>query len=239
MKSFFLIFLCSFSLFAKESFFATFDPPKGWLVSDPSKYEKGIKVGFIASNRQIFTPSMTYAVEKVGEINMETYLNALRKIHCHHRMQELGTFQSNAGKTHLIQIDLKNEWGEIRLLQAISLHMGYALIQTASCLKKDFLKWHETFLSSFKSFTTYPNVFASCVEPLFEEKIKVLARCFQKYRSTSKDDIHTLFASPFFQKNQWEPFVKYLEKRLQSKGACWQLLAIKHIQETLLTESDP
>ena len=235
----FLLFFLTVSsyFFGGEPFFTHFEPPKGWLVSDPSKYEKGVKVAFIASKREIFTPSITLALEKIGEVDSKTYLEAVKKVHGRHKVDTLGTFQSKVGKGYLLQIDMENQWGEIRLLQAITLQDGYALIQTGASLKKDFLKVHEIFLASFKSLETYPSLLDSCSDPLFQKKTQELTRSFKKYRSTSKDTIPTLFKSPFFQNNQWKPFVKYIEKRLTSKGVCWQLLATRHVQESLLTEN--
>ncbi len=228
-------------LFANEPFFASFDPPKGWLIADPSKYENKVKIGFIESNKTIFSPSITLTLEKVESVDLKTYIKAVQKNFESDRLnryQELGTLHNHVGKAHLAQVDMKNQWGEIRLLQAITIYQGYAIIQTAATLKKDFLTVHETFLTSFKSLTTFPTLIASCNDSLFQKKIDGLMKCWKKYRSTSKDDNETLFKSSFFQNNQWKPFVNYVENKLDSQGSCWKLLAIQHIKETLLTKTD-
>lgn len=228
-------------LFAKEPFFATFDPPKGWRISDPSRYDRGVQVGFIQSNKRIFTPSITLSYEKVGNVDLTTYLKAVRKnfeVDRHSRYQELGTVKTKSGEGILIQVDMKNRFGEIRLLQAISLHQGIAIIHTASCTKEDFLKVHEALLASFKSLTIFPTLASSCSDPSLREKIDGLEKCWKKYCSTSKDSHEKLFASPFFQNNHWKPFVNYVEKELDSQGSCWQILAINQLKETLLTEND-
>lgn len=228
-------------LFAREPFFATFDPPKGWIISDPSHYEKGVQVGYIQSNKRIFTPSITLAYEKVGKVDLPTYLKAVRK-HFEEdrqsRYQELGTIQTKSGEGILIQVDMKNRFGEIRLLQAISIHEGIAIIHTASCTKRDFLKVHETLLGSFKSLSIYPTITSSCSHPSLKEKIEGIEKCWKKFCATSKDSPEKLFASPFFQNNQWKPFVNYIEKELNSQGSCWQILAINHLKQNLLTEND-
>ncbi len=232
----FPLFLC-----ANEPFFTSFAPPKGWLIADPNKYEPGVKIGFIESNKRIFSPSITLSLEKVGNVDLKTYVKAVQKnfeSDRNSRYQELGTLHTHVGKAHLAQIDKKVHWGEIRLLQAVTIYQGYAIIQTAATLKKDFLSIHETFLNSFKSLTTFPTLIASCTDPLFQEKINRMMKCWKKYRSTSKDDNQTLFKSSFFQDNQWKPFVNYVENKLDSQGSCWKLLAITHIRETLLTEND-
>ncbi|MCP5504275.1 MAG: hypothetical protein H7A41_03890 [Chlamydiales bacterium] len=235
-----LLFLPLF-LSANESFFVTFEPPKGWLIADPSQYQDGMQIGFIESKKKIFSPSITLSLEKVGKVDLKTYIRAVQKNYEADRMnqfQELGNLHTQCGTGTLIQVDMKNRYGKVRLLQAITIHNGYAIIHSAAVLKDHFLSIHESILKSFKSLTTYPTVAASCNHPDFQEKIDAVIKCWKKYRKTSKSDNETLFKSSFFQNNQWKPFVSYIENELNSQGSCWQLLAIKHIKETLLTEND-
>lgn len=237
MKLAILLSLLFSSLVGTEPFFTAFNPPEGWLIADPTQVSDGIKIGFIQSKRRLFTPSISLTSEQIGNASFETYLTAVKRAHTGKAIADLGTFSSPAGEGHLLQIDFKNQWGEIRLLQAITLKDGYALIQTASCLKEDFLEVHETFLQAFQSLAVYPTLFDSCTDPEFQSRVEGLKKSFKKYRKTSKNDPKILFQSSFFQSNQWIPFVNYLENHLKSKGACWQLLAIQHIQETLITEN--
>lgn len=236
VKGLFFYFL-TFTLFAHEPFFTLIDPPKGWQLSDPSKYEQGVKVGFIASKRMMFSPSLTLSTEKVGNVTMDRYIQALKEVYIRDRFQELGTFETFAGKTHLFQIDRKNGWGEIRILQAITIYEGFALIQTGSFLKKDFLSLHETYLSAFKSLKVAPSLLSTCKDSNLEKKISEVTKCWNKLLATSKDDSRTIFNGSFFQNNQWKPFVNYIENELESEGMCWQFLALKYVQESLLVEN--
>jgi hypothetical protein len=240
MKSL-LFFLFPIFLWATEPFFATFDPPKGWKISDPSKYEEGTQIGFIESHRRIFTPSLTLTYEKVGNVDLKTYLNAARQNfatdHYSH-FQELGKIKTNSGEGVLIQVDLSRRFGQVRLLQAISIHQGTAIIHTASCLKEDFLKIHEALLNSFKSLTIYPNLISSCPNTSFKGKVEGMLKCWKKYSATSNDSHEVLFASSFFQTNQWKPFVNYVEKELDSQGSCWQILDIHYLKEILIMENN-
>ncbi|MDN3509371.1 MAG: hypothetical protein P0S93_05085, partial [Candidatus Neptunochlamydia sp.] len=145
---------------------------------------------------------------------------------------------TRSGCGTLIQVDIKSRYGEVKLLQAITVHDGYAIIHSAAVLKDHFLSTHESILSSFKSLVIYPTVAASCHHPHLEEKINGVIKCWKKYRKISKGDNETLFKSSFFQNNQWKPFVSYMENEVKSQGNCWQLLATKYIKETLLTEND-
>ncbi len=229
-----LFFLLPFCLLAQEPFFAHFDAPEGWQIADPSKYGRGVKIGFIASKRKIFTPSITLTFEKVGKTSLEEYLKVIEKQNRKNNYTELGSLQTKNGLAHLIQLDIKNQWGVIRVLQAISIYEGYAMIHAASMLKEEFLSVHKELLASFKSLEVSP----IWSDPLLEKKLESLTKCWKKYCATSKGDRKTLFATPFFQNNQWKPFVNYVEKELKLKGNCWQLLAIKYIQQSLL-ESEP
>ncbi|MCB1082619.1 MAG: hypothetical protein KDK63_05695 [Chlamydiia bacterium] len=230
------LFLLPLFLFAKVPFFATFDPPEGWVIGDPSKYGKGIQVGFIQSNRKVFTPSITLAFEPIGNTDQNTYVSAAKSLFIKRgaRVQELGSFESKSGKGVLLQIDEKKGWGEVRTLQAITLHEHTAIIHSAAILKEDFLKFHETLLKSFQSLALYPNLAASCPDKKLQEKIDGMLKCWKKYRSTANGDACASFSGDFFQNNQWKPFVNYVEKELNSQGSCWQILAINHMKETLI-----
>ncbi|MCB1109817.1 MAG: hypothetical protein KDK64_02460 [Chlamydiia bacterium] len=232
------LILLPLSLIATEPFFTLIDPPSHWLISDPSKYEKGIKVTFIASKKKMFTPSLTLSTEKVGNATVEDYTHALEKIYHGKTFQKLGTFETAVGTGHLFQIDQKSQWGDIRLLQAFVLHDGYALIQTGACLRKEFLNVHEDYLKTFKSLRVTPSLVESCHDAKLQKKIEALTKCWHKLCGSSKEAPETLFASSFFQTNQWKPLVNYVEKALASEGKCWQFLALKHIQETLLMENE-
>lgn len=233
-----ILFLFPLALFACDPFFTFFAPPEGWLISDPSKYEKGVKASFIASKRQVFTPSLTLSTEKVGSATIEDYTHSLEKIYRRDIFQKLGTFETEAGTAHLFQIDRKTQWGNIRILQAIVFHEGFALLQTGACLKEDYLDFHESYLKAFKTLRTTPSIVESTSHPELKKKVGGLMRSWKKLCATSKDAPEILFASAFFQNNQWKPFVNFVENALESEGTCWQFLALKHIQETLLSESD-
>lgn len=237
MKWFFITVLLPLHIFSVEPFFALFDPPKGWLISDPSKYEVGVKVTLVASKKRLFTPSLTLSIEKIGSATIEDYTRALEKIYQQDTFLKLGTFETTAGKSHLFQIDRESGWGQIRVLQAITLQKQYAVIQTGVCLKKEFLDYHQLFLKTFKTLHTYPSIEASCPHLSIKEKIDPIRKCWKKLCTTSKDSKETLFASPFFQNNQWKPFVKYVETTLEFQGTSWQFLATNYLRETLFSEN--
>jgi len=234
---FFFFLLLTTLTHATTPFFSTFTPPKGWLLADPSKLDEGTEVGFIESTRTFFSPSISLTIETIGEVDLTTYTNVVQGHYQDdrtHQCRLLGTIKTPIGKGSLLQIDIENKWGEIRILQAITLHAGHALIHTAACLKKDFLRMHQTFLSSFQTLAVYPSLFASIKSPEFHSKVENMKTCWNKYTATTKGDNASRFISPFFQNNQWNPLVNFVEKELVNKGLCWQFLALKYLRETLV-----
>lgn len=209
MRALFLLLLCSLPLFATPPF-TYFQMPEGWLFSHPSKWGKGVIVGAIQSKRALFTPSLALALEKVGEeMDEATYIAAVKKVHPRCTIQELGSLTTQGGEGRLLQIDLKNGWGEIRLLQLILLHKGYAIVMSSSCLKKEFSTHASLFLKALRSLKISPSLFDSCDDPLFTEKAKQLSN------SPSKE--------------QWEQLSRYVEKEMGAQGSCWQFLALQHL----------
>ena len=213
MKKLFLFLLpliFSMTTQAKEPFFPVMTPPKGWLISDPTLFEEGVKIGFVQSQRKIFTPAISLSLEKIRDTALKDYLKVVRKLHetnPRNRYHELGYLETKSGKAHLSQIDMTNQWGDIRILQAIILHDGYAVIQTATALKKDFAKVQDNFLESFRSLTLSPDLLASLGDSAgakqLKRKLETLKISWKKYCSSSSGKKEALFVSDFFQKNQW------------------------------------
>lgn len=232
-----LLLFCPLFLPAHEPFFVTFDPPKEWVIAAPSDDQDQVKVGFIASKKKLFAPSISLSVEKIGTVDLTTYIAAVEKNYKKDRLnrfEKLGNIDIQQGKATLIQIDMKNHFGEIRLLQAITVYNGYAIIHSSAVLKEHFLATYESILSAFKSLSIYATVADSCQKSGLKEKIDHLTASWKNYQKTSKGEKETLFATSLFQENYWKPFVCYIENELSSQGHCWQLLAINHIKNTLL-----
>lgn len=237
---FFLFLFFSTCATASLPFFPNISCPEGWQITPHSHLEEGMQIGFIQSYKKFFTPSITLTIEPVGNSELHTYIEAVKnhyKQDCTNTYRHLGTLETSIGSTPLIQVDMKNQWGEIRVLQAISIYDGYALIQTGVCLKKDFLKVHETFLTAFKSLTVSPSIFDSIDDPHFKTQTEALLSHWNTYIQDSENDLPTLLASSHFQENLWKPYVHYVENQLANKGSSWQFLALRHIQESLLEAS--
>ena len=216
--------------------FAFFSPPSHWLIASPEKQNSDIKIGFIASKRKVFTPALSFAVEKID--HPLTYLKAVKSHHLKnrfHTLTDLGEFETKSGKAHLFQIEVKNNWGNIRILQSILIRDQKAYILTGSCLKKDFQEISQLFLQSFRSLTLAKDVFSSIgTENPLTIKISDLKKSFSKYLLSAKGCKEDLFETRFFQDNQWEPFLEAVKQYGQDLGICWQVLAIKEIKDHLI-----
>ncbi|MEM7175134.1 MAG: hypothetical protein AAF443_04300 [Chlamydiota bacterium] len=221
--------------------FAFFSPPAGWQVSDPLLFNQEVKIGFVQSHKKIFSPAISLTIEKVGKAKLKTYLQAVRKnhrLHHHHGYRELGFLKTKSGKVHLSLIDQASQWGPLRIMQAISIHDGHAVIQTATALKKDFPAVRKDILESFRSLTLAPSVVESLADrkkrSILEEKVKQLHKEWETYQKGALKKGAALFFNSPFQQNVWQNFVKTFTRAFTDQEACWQLLAIQAIQSSLL-----
>ena len=199
--------------------FYYFHPPKDWLISDPTHLPKEVKIAFIQSERKMITPSINLTLEKV-DVPIETYIQEVKKIHQTDRTtqcRELGILNTKSGNAHLLEISMKKEWGDIRILQSILIKDGFAHLLTALSLKKDFMKYHELFLSTFKSLTIAPDLYSSITE---EEPRKVLKEKIHSLRSLQEEE-------------QLRSLLSFMDTSLEKEGKCWQILAIQYIKNNL------
>ena len=239
MKRFFWIasILLTSLLSSEEKPFSFFRPPPGWLMSNPMHFKDGVKIGFVQSERKIFTPAISLSIEKIP-CDEKTYIDAVKKNHrldITKNIRELGLIETKSGKAHLLQINTKNSWGNICILQAILIKNGYAYIETATCLREDFTKINEELLNSLKSLVIAPDLAASIENhEELDKKLASLKTSWKKYLSTAKGKKEELFKEKFFQQNQWVPFTEYIIKNYEGFGICWQLLAIQYVKEELM-----
>ena len=244
MIGYFCSLLLFFPLFlvAIEPFFVTFNPPKGWVIADPTYHSEEVKIGFIGSKKKAFSPSITLHIEKIGQVSREVYIKAVKRnfeLDPLNRCNELGKLTTKSGTATLIQVDMDKPFGKISILQAITLFEGYVIIHSVAFPTHLFLSLQETFFDAFSSLTIYPTVFSSCDHPNWRQKIDEVTDAWQKHCLISKKKDGDVFQSLSFQDNVWKPFVNYIENELKFKGSCWQILAIKSIKKTLLKEKDP
>lgn len=118
-----------------------FNPPPKWEIADPKTPSKRVIASFVDKSKSGFCPSINLTHEKVS-IPTEEYLtivaqNAKAK---KQTWKHLGTIETQSGLAELIEIETKNNLGQIRLLQALLRQGEDLFILTAAALKKDFGK---------------------------------------------------------------------------------------------------
>ena len=191
----------------------------------------------VAIGQLLGQEAISLYIEKIP-CDEKTYLDAVLKNHrsdITKSVRELGLLQTKSGKSHLLQIDTKSNWGKIRILQSILVKDGYAYIQTATSLRKDFLKINQELLKSFQSLCVaedLPSTLENHEE--FDKKLTTLFKSWKKHLQTAKGEKEELFKANFFQRNQWVPFTEYITQNYEDFGICWQILAIQHVKEQLM-----
>jgi len=232
---FFLLF--SAVLHANQFPFAFFDPPSGWFLSPSRHFEDGVKIGFVESKKKIFSPSITLSIEKIS-CSEEEYLKNVKTAHSFDRIKDvrvLGIFETNSGKAHLLQIDTKHPWGDIRMLQALLIKQGYAHIHTAACLKTDFAKIRDQLLKSFQSLRVSFDFFSTVHDnKKLENSFNYLKMAWKDYAESERNHGKGSFRKDLFQKTQWLPFIEVIKKDYADLGICWQILAIEYLKEELV-----
>lgn len=235
------IFILLSPLIAKEPFYY-FTPPKNWDVVDPSKLKPMFKIAFVEHSKKTFKPSLNLGVQKVS-ISIFEYLEAAKKQHSVNRKKkwsELGYVNTGAGSAHISQIDEKAEVGDIRSMQCILLHEGFAYVLTAVALREDFLDYHNDFLKAFESFTICKDSLSSITSQELKEsyqvKIKELLHEWELFLTASKTkhNLQQTFEDKRFQKGLWRDFEKFLSKHFQEQGMFWQAMASKEMMHLLL-----
>lgn len=212
--------------FAKEPFYS-FHPPKKWNLADPAALSPRVKVGFICNRKKSFTPSMNLAIEEVA-LPLKEYISKVKQIHLSdkkNRWRELGYLQTKSGKAHLSQIETKNSWGHVRLLQSILIKDGYAYILTGVALKDDFPEFHPEFLKSFRSLEIEKCVFCTLETQEKKEQLKAAISSLKETWAPSKD---SLKGKP------WKTFEAFLTNTFEEKGVYWQIATMQQVQEELI-----
>lgn len=216
-------------------------PPADWEIASTSPCSENPRVAFVKKTKSSFRPSLNLTTEPV-RTSVEEYLKAVEKLHAADRQTEwrhLGQIQTLHGPAELTQLDIKAEWGDVRMLQLILIRHQNAYVVTAASLKKDFSLHYRDFYSVFQNIQFTHDLAQDLIDSEQKEALKeaqvALENAWKKAlaSSDSKDPI-SLFESSRFQKKHWAPFQKIIEKKYSAMGAHWQFLMIKTTQEQLL-----
>ncbi len=131
---------------------AYFQAPDDWTLLEPEQLPKSIIMLAKGAGKREVSPSINLAKENVT-LTLREYLKVVREINEAEgrNWKELGTIQTASGPASLSQCDYTDQWGDSRMLHAITVQNNTAYILTASALKEEFPDHYELFFQSIQS----------------------------------------------------------------------------------------
>lgn len=129
-----------------------FTPPAGWRFAEAGNLPKSVKVMVVGQGQSQFPPSMNLGTEEYTG-NLKDYLKTIKNVNDirHADWKDLGTIRTEAGNASLSQVDMKTQWGDVRLMHVIIMHGGMAYILTAAALKDEFPTYYKEFFKAMTS----------------------------------------------------------------------------------------
>jgi hypothetical protein len=219
--SFFFLFLTPIFLFSEKT--PLFTPPSGWECASPKAFSSHVCIGFVGSGKNIFfRPSINLATEQV-DISLKEYVQAVKKIHLADpliQLRDLGETSCKIGTAHLLELSSLTPYGEVRMLQFISLYEHTAYLLTGAVLKEEYLNFYSLLLQSFHSLILVDDLSSLLTA---EEKEK-LEKQTQELKNCSVEK----------KKKGWESFQNYVQQNFKEQGSYWKILFLKKNYEDLL-----
>lgn len=204
-----------------------FTPPRDWRYADASQLGKAVKIMVVGQGSSHFPPSINLATETY-QGTLKDYLKVMKAINDKDgaAWKDLGTIKTSAGNGSLSQVDLKNQWGEVREMHVVLKKKNTIYILTSAALRDDFAKYYKDFFDAMRSLKINKEFDEMVSSPsLREELLKKIAALKIAAQGTS-------FTSEEFQTNDWIPFQKFLNERFSSQGKKW----INYVEERIKSE---
>ncbi len=139
--------------YEQEEVVCSFIPPHGWEYVKGHEMPQDVRVVVRGKGKGALPPSMNLAIEKVS-CTQEEYVQVAKKLHQadpQASWSDLGTLQTSCGKANLWQIDIKTQWGEVRVLQAMRVSHGQAFVLSAAALKSEFPTFSKELLAALRT----------------------------------------------------------------------------------------
>jgi hypothetical protein len=218
-----------------------FAPPSGWLAADPEKFPDNVQAMVIGKGKGHYPPSMYLWIEPYDG-TLKGYIKQIQKINEDQLAQfkDLGQISTETGNAALCQVDMKNEWGDVRLLHAVVVRYGSVYILTAAALKDEFPDYYKDFFRSIRSMKINPDVFEQ-VKSLnkrakLQAEVNRLKGEWIKLKEKEQLSSTELFNQETFQEQNWKPFLNFLSKELNEMGDGWQNHLIDKIKKELSSQ---
>lgn len=137
----------------------TFTPPQGWKIADAAELPKSVKVMVVGKGEREYPPSINLGTENYNQ-PLNDYLKRIKEINVANgtEWKNLGPIQTQAGEANLSQVDIKTQWGDVRMMHVILLKDNVVYILTASALKSEFAKFYKDFFESLQSLRFVKNI---------------------------------------------------------------------------------
>lgn len=129
-----------------------FTPPAGWKTADPKLFSERIKIFVVGQGQGNYPPSINLGTEPYKG-TIKDYLKMVKAVNSSQGAQwkDLGMINTPAGKASLSQVDMKSEWGYVRLMHVILIKDGQVYVLTAGALKEEFPSYYNDFFNSMTS----------------------------------------------------------------------------------------
>lgn len=204
-----------------------FTPPQGWRYADPSQLGKAVRLMVVGNGTSHFPPSINLATEKFAG-SLKDYIKIIKRINDKDGSvwKDLGTIKTNAGNGSLSQVDLKNQWGEVREMHVVIKKKDTIYILTSAALRDEFSKYYKDFFDAMRSIKINKD-FDEMVSnaSLREELLKKIANLKMAAQRTP-------FESEEFQNDEWKPFQGFLNERFSTLGTKWA----NYVQQRIKSE---
>lgn len=221
-----------------------FTPPEGWFVADPNILTKRVKVMVIGKGLSEYPPSINLGMESYKG-TVKDYLKTIKAINDAQgaEWKDLGSIQTQAGNASLSQVDMKTEWGEVRLMHVILQKSGTLYVLTAAALKDEFPVYYKDFFTAFRSLR------------FNKEALEMVASArrrtdLQKQIQQIKDEWYTfylkqkqidstqtpeeIFVKDPFKTDKWDSFTSMLEKDFSDMSPSWRTHLIDKTHDEII-----
>jgi hypothetical protein len=225
-----------------------FKPPAGWHFAEKTTLGPHTKVMVVGKGAHEYPPSINLVTENFSG-TLKEYLKIVKEINKAkgEEWKDLGKIKTQSGEASLSQVDMKTEWGVVRLMHVIYLKEGTVYILTAASLKDEFAKFYKEFFNSFTSFKINKTVFElisdkkkrtlleKAVADLEQAWKPILQMAMKENPAMSRGEVSKkAFANEEFQKKYWEPFKVILTQHFKEMSSRWQNDVLTQTQERLV-----
>ncbi len=186
-----------------------FAPPSDWEIADPKMPSKRAVVNFVSKKKTGFCPSMNLTHEKV-RVPIGAYLKIVER-NCltkKQRWRHLGRIETLSGKAELTEIEVKTNFGDARIFQAILYKGEDIFILTASALKKEFGRYAPSLEKAIRSMRVVDDLFSMVIDESMRDRLR---DAWQK----RKDGLESI------------PFEEMVLETGNELGTVWQLQMLK------------